>query len=259
MTIYLLPPQELDNETLEKQIEAIAQTACNVHHKIIWDGVIFDSYLNTIREVDDKIEPAHAITKSMKVPLPPDKKSIDNDYTKWAATCRANYLKLVDMGLACCEEWEYRFDPTKQGTMEESLEIIRTQLPLKDVFPYIKQLSIIKWARDNASDLPLIPDNCHIESRRELKKKNIIPGATPFPLVMPDEYLAPGVGHELCNQEREIIESYHNYYRAKLQEYIKNSEKVAEEEVNTPYGKGKLIKYKIPKWTRRGRPTWVQI
>lgn len=94
--IYLLDAKDLDDKTLGKQIEAIAQVLCQIHYQWI------DYNAETIGDAN------HAADK---IPIK-DEKIFDsrrNDYADWGYTCKANYLKLVEMGLECCAEYSHRF------------------------------------------------------------------------------------------------------------------------------------------------------
>lgn len=191
MIIYLLPPEELDDKTLDKQIEAVAQTLCNVHHIHIGKSVPFGTY---------GIEFLHA-------KVPDDGLYFldfegEEEIIKWCLKCRANYLKLVEMGLACCEEYTFRRNDKGRAIFAGDFpdgEIVSKQHRLQPV---------IEFARDNVPDLPV-----SVVTLTEFCKTR---GATSFPLVMPKEYILSGCDIYKPTAEVYIITSYRNYYRAKL-------------------------------------------
>jgi uncharacterized protein involved in tolerance to divalent cations len=199
--LYPLPSGELDDKTLDKQIKAITQVLFNVHH------------LATV--------PEDAATWG----LPWAK------YQKWALECLANYKRLVNTGLACCNEyvwrfsdfeWEDRIKKDQEGNyLYEYSQIVGTnELKEHELQP------VIKWMRDNVPDLPLHP----------MIKKDIYASAettTPFPLVMPKKYYVYETDYAGKIVNTDVIESYRNYYRAQLNK-LKNT----------------------PIWTRREKPEW---
>lgn len=215
MIIYPLPPQELDDKTLDKQIKAIAQVLCNVHH---------------MKDTKD-------------IPIQLHKTVKTNDVLNWLLECLANYLKLIDIGLACCDEWCYRNSPDAEfvhGGTELHLHRIDS-----GGFKRHKLEHIIKWARDNVPDLP---NNL----QTKVAEKDGVSWlyneqqTTPFPLVMPDEYHIYNMNSvykikDECldlesrkdnNLQVNTVESYRNYYQAKLP--------------------------KDAQWTRREKPNWLK-
>jgi hypothetical protein len=192
----------LDDRSLDKQIKAIAQTLCNVHH-LYWDSI----YPNQLRNHKSGLsllgreQVEHCLEKIDNIPLQ-SRGLVDPDaFTNWAAECRANYLKLVEMGLACCKERVYRAI-SKFGHIDTLYQ------------------PAIEFARDNVLDLqekldrvglPVIdtdPDYCP---------------TTHFPLCVPEQYkqLAYKLSYPAIIDETSIIESYRNYYRAKIKKGIK--------------------------------------
>jgi hypothetical protein len=234
MIIYPLPPEELDDKTLDEQIEAIAQTLCNVHYRIKNGAEATIKYKG----------------RCDRIPL--ELISFD-EFSEWASECLANYLKLVEMGLACCEEYRLRFS-------EPLLNIYGEEGKVKEH----KLQYVIEWARENVPELPVridskynIDDSCiDLDSRID---KEI---TTPFPLVMPEEYKVYFVSENGSKGAPFIIESYRNYYRAKL--YKKKQCKNHEPEYEFTNGecpecltKSGIIEIE-PKWTRREKPNWLE-
>lgn len=166
----------LDDKTLDKQIDVIVLTLDKIHHPHV--------------NIDKKIQ----------------------QYSVWASECLANYKKLVDMGLACCDEYKFRFS---QGITQEQ--------------PLVKEHKlqpVIEFARDNVPDLPIhhfdigTPAEVAINipfTRDEIKNGK----ATPYPLCVPEKYyildIEPRFREETITKcEINIIASYRNYYRAQI-------------------------------------------
>jgi hypothetical protein len=100
MIIYPLPPAELDDRTLEKQIKAIAQVLCNVHYY------------------------AHVETNVKDIPLEQNYGAY-LAFTNWAGKCLANYNELVRMGVACIQECYFRWnEPIPENTSYKYAEVI---------------------------------------------------------------------------------------------------------------------------------------
>jgi hypothetical protein len=244
MTIYPLPPQELDDKTLSRQIKNIAQALCNVH----WLQLDCD------------------IAKGIDINyicIPLDENNRDNLFTQWASTCLAKYLKLVEMGMDACNEWIFRF--INKGK----------------VYNPHKLQSVIEWARDNVPELPCNQTDYSLPSDSFIYDVYQIPGyTTPFPLVMPDKY--KNRPFEKYSKEYPIIESYRNYYRARLNRRLKCKEckgrggyEIFEGEPHSwaeciesdclegflyeKFGEhtGVIYKRLNPKWTRRQKPEWI--
>jgi hypothetical protein len=264
MIIYPLPAQELDDKTLDKQIKAIAQVLCNVHH---------------MKDTKD-------------IPLQLHKTVKTNDVLNWLLECLANYLKLIDMGLACCEEWEYRFNDIK---IKGGTHYVLDNDPDKKKIKYNrhKLQPVVEWARDNMPDLPKY-QHTKIAENNNVSWLYNEEQATPFPLVMPekyrklpmesaptdkpfigiygeDEYLIQWAEERKCMlagigggngffgagwedvenrlivdepdywRPTETIESYRNYYLC--------------ENTKLPH---KVKVPKIPEWTRREKPNWLK-
>lgn len=143
--IYLLDedPAEcakmLDDISLSKQIRAVARTLCDVHHYYMIDNCqTFDDVSNRDRN---------------SIPIPKTfYGTVLTGWLDWGYTCRANYLQLVEMGLACCEEWQYRFSNSKITTTYK-LKTGEKSEKVEYDFRH-KYQSVIEWANDNIPNLP---------------------------------------------------------------------------------------------------------
>jgi hypothetical protein len=231
MVIYPLPPKELDDKTLSQQVKAIAQVLCNAHHRML-------------RKVDN-------------IPLPP--KNIEKcNYSLWVNQCLANYKKLVEVGLACCEEYTFRFSERGQDNKWKDAGWIDFSIPYYKEIKQPKLQPVIEWARDNVPDLPhyYAPNKgkicCGTNWEYNLCGHTI--EETPFPLVMPEEYIKyECYEHKTCINSKtiDIIESCRNYYRAKLQKII---DKGCPCDNCLCMGATKCL---MPTWTRREKPSWL--
>lgn len=220
--------QMLDDATLSRQIKAIAQCLCNVHHII-------------------SALPLSEFAKGNQndhIPLSPYK--FGNKYDKWAYECRANYLKMVEMGMACCREYEWRFTEyewedriiDKENDFYEYSEIVGTN-KLKEH----KLQHVIEWSGKNVPDLDkYLLLTCPPQPPKE----------TPFPVVMPEEYKRIKPMHPPLIA---IESSYQNYYRVNLTKAIDN--KVFR---LTKEGKYTELNAKqfFPAWTRREKPKFLE-
>jgi uncharacterized protein involved in tolerance to divalent cations len=227
MTIYPLPSGELDDDTLEEQIKAIAQTLCNVHYLRM--RMNNETYL---------------FIEAYKIPMLP--KRHHDLFSLWAKECLANYNELVNTGLACCNEyvwrfsdfeWEDRIKKDQEGNyLYEYSEIVGTnELKEHELQP------VIKWAMNNVPDLPVI--TCvNFYDKRNGKKPlygrrwfERVEQITPFPVVMPKKYFSGMFDYKDEEIKHDVIQSYRNYYRAKLKK-LKNA----------------------PTWTGRQMPEWLE-
>lgn len=261
MIIYPLPPEEFDDKTLKKQIKAIAQVLCNVHHKFV-----IKKYENMdVQEFFQSCGVEAPLKDHRKIPLAfcADK---FREYSQWASTCRANYLKLVDMGMACCEEYKYRLSEPLINMYGDAGKI-----------KHYKLQPVIEWARDN---VPNLTNYVGVKAGDKLGNftvprsgKGYSPShSTPFPLVMPQLYYCytipkkeiEGKSFELELRWLDIEESYRNYYCAKLKkkQECSNCEGTGYVYIN---GNCEDQCYKcdstgiiLPKWTRREKPDWLQ-
>lgn len=219
--------QALDDKSLDKQIKAIAQVLCSVHHIIV-----------------ERIELGLDFGTIYEIPLPYKKyKSFESiaQYRYWASECIANYEYLVKLANCCLMEYYYRKYPLIFFHVPD--EIIYFQHPKH------KLHSVIEWARDNVPDLPYFIG--------DFEKTWHQGDVTPFPLVVPKKYwINDGYGNE-----GNIIESYCNYYAAKIkckkcegEGHIHCSSNVGEwvSECNCDCGINAT-------WTRREKPEWLTI
>lgn len=218
MIIYPLPPQELDDATLSRQIKNIAQYLINAH-VLILDGQF---ELTKDNFICNKIN-------SLQMGYKPSK------YNDWVIECRANYLKLVEMGINCCVEYNMRFNDYKEW-MKWKCEDEDTP----HCTNHHKLEHVIFWARDNVPDLPQkLTSFVKHEWDGKLPSPKPIYQDTLFPLVMPKKYLTYGPekligGPRVTAMNIEIVnvmQSYRNHYRAKLK--------------------------KDAKFTRREKPEWI--
>lgn len=267
--IYPLPPEELDDKTLGEMISACAQTLCNAQCEI----TLFDG--------------GYSLDWKNKPPL--GGKDINNEWSQWARECRANYDQLVKMGLACCREYMWRFSDfewedviiDKDDDFYEYSIIVSTN-ELKEH----KLQSVIEFARDNAPSLPVeVKEYSDI-----LKRECYMPMPTPMPLVMPDKYKVYklrefGAGtvitqdylnkvfSEFNNSDfkdsyADVIESYRNYYKARLRKMSKKLVKCTKLHEGICYNDDGSIDEECecdamgyiaqaPTWTRRTKPEWL--
>jgi hypothetical protein len=164
----------LDDRSLDKQIKMIAQTLKIVYYR----------HSKHYTHLDKK-----------------------NKYADWASECVANYLKLVEMGLACIQECYYRWNE-----------------PIPENTPY-KYSEAIEFARDNVPDLPIYYGStgealANPKQMLEYYLDDSHDGKiTPFPLLMPEKYLDPLIypsHHPYRFNQDIIVKAYRNYYCIKI-------------------------------------------
>jgi hypothetical protein len=228
MIIYPLPPQELDDLTLKRQIKAIAQTILSVHY--------YHLFYTDNNPTDSDLHNWQTINKGWFC-----KDNFQQDaFFKWASECRANYNALVKMGLACCEEWEYRFNDIK---IKGGTHYVLDNDPDKKKIKYNrhKLQPVVEWARDNVPDLPdgKIDEDCKNKGYQDSCDYNPCDihawgSPTPFPLVMSEEYIedAKITNPESWGHVSNVVYAYRKYYCSKLS--------------------------KDAKWTRREKPNWLK-
>jgi len=225
VTIYILDndpelcAQYLDERSLTSCIKDIAQVLCEVHR---YQYRVYDKRL-------DLIPLKHIFSR----------KDIKN-WTKWARQCRANYMYLVYLGLACAEEWNYRF--SKPIELHEPCN-----------HKVHKFIPIISWARDNVPDLPIAMADQH--NNYDLN----IGVTTPPPLVMPNKYLIQD-DKLLCemfgvSRNYDLVLSYQNYYQEKLRQQKWKYYSKRDSSGEMQHYRSKLE----PVWTRRNKPEWLEI
>jgi hypothetical protein len=230
MTIYPLRPGELDDKTLDKQIKAIAQVLCNVHYLRM--RMNNETYL---------------FIEAYKILMLP--KRHHDLFSLWAKECLANYNELANTGLACCNEyvwrfsdfeWEDRIKKDQEGNyLYEYSQIVGTnELKEHELQP------VIKWAMNNVPDLPRRIAVLGLwKAMPDLKDGEVVPfeepetteEPTPFPVVMPKKYFSGMFDYKDEEIKHDVIQSYRNYYRAKLKK-LKNA----------------------PTWTGRQMPEWLE-
>jgi hypothetical protein len=266
MKIYILDTdtakcaEMLDDESLNKQIKALAQVLCNVHFS--------QCTLSTKR--DDKFD---------SIPLTP--KNLNDVFTTWVRECVANYKYLAKLGLACCEEWNYRFGLGDNYITDFSTGTVEWRW---DTDPH-KSQPVIEWARDNVPDLG--KSDCSEcggdgQSKHDSEGCLICNGTgyiseiTPFPLVMPENDIVyynevlktRAYGKEAipvhCKEDKfkpDITESYRNYYAAKIK--CKECNGDGHHYCNSSVGEWvsacKCDGGINATWTRREKPEWLNI
>ncbi len=209
----------LYDKSLEKMIKDVAQVLCNVHH------ITFSAGDRSITNTDH-LEGRTILCKEKLFA-----------WVKWGCQCKANYLYLVELGLICIEEYRSRFD-TYSPYYNDKRKVKFNN----------KYYDIFIWARDNVPDLYQEHTSSCIEFNAYPCDGGCMQGTDlrPFPLVMPKKYIT--VEHKGSI----AIESYRNYYRAKLQfkqtginlcEYSNDCDKCLEA-------------YNI-QWTNRSKPEWL--
>jgi hypothetical protein len=188
----------LDDKALGLQIKEIAQTLCNAQHRLL--------------------------NKPDNIPLAP-KNIHKDDYSLLANVCRANYLRLVEMALAACSEYIYRFNEPCDHANIKDIE----QGAVCDRCTKHKLQPVIEWCKQNVPDLPIHHFNIRNTPIEEainipFTREEIINGkTTPFPLCVPEKYKHNTIAcscdnYHSCNID--TIESYLNYYRTKIERLI---------------------------------------
>jgi hypothetical protein len=241
MTIYILGDkthEELDDESLGEMISACAQALVNVH----W----FYFYTYAVCTTPEN---------------PPLKATEQDKWSRWARECLANYNALLAHAQACCEEYEDRFRCFRCSGAGVELNLGEWgDCPACNggcSKPHKRQ-QVIEWCEQNK------PDLC------KWRTDTMFPeSAQPWPLVMPEEYFvytndlikSKSYVKPECNpyksfeHELNVIESYRNYYRAKITERInKKVFKLVKDSKLDELCKKEFM----PTWTRRSKPEWLE-
>ncbi len=208
MGIYILDTNSqkiaeyLDDRSLERMIKDIAQVLCNVH----WET---KPCLNC-----DKGNEYCECTcmDNDKAPL---KYTKECEWSHWARESKANYEWLVGLLLRLKFEYQYRFNKAHP------------------------MLNMISWARDNVPDLPEYEiEQVGYDSYGETVTETRELYSTPFPLVMPKRHITiRSISRQgTPDYPEHIIESYRNYYQAKLKAPIS-----------------------FYKWTNQQKPDWINL
>lgn len=236
--IYLLDenPSEnaklLDDRTLSRQIREIAKVLCNVHHFNLREHYRADTI-----EMNLCPFPGEYYDKTKKIPLGRSYINPD-DYIFWARECLANYKELVDMGIYCCEEYDYRF-----CNNHEDYEYAPSSH---------KMTKIIAWAYNNIPDLP---------ERGSRKNKEgyllVLPKDRPmeFPICVPAKY--KHYDTDDIDQTTEIILSYRNYYRDKIYKMENKTKSIDCSLCKSTLPHVIKVPYPLPRWTRREQPKFM--
>jgi hypothetical protein len=228
--------QALADNDLEKQIKAIAQTLCNVHF-ILPDKIDFD------RKSHEELVPLKINAENYKKYF---------KWTQWASECRANYLKLVDMGLACCEEYTFRLS---DGYQKDGEWFCNGKVR------YHKLDNVMRWCKKNVPDLPHCLKHPHGSDcfLQECTEYIGFLEPTPFPLLMPLEYRIFSIEHALEINCEFTAESYRKYYRSKLMQKLEKCNSIFESENEISGGCKENNNLVEIKWTRRNKPSWVKL
>lgn len=248
MTILILDnsPEEiakaLDDKSLDKMIKSIAQVLCNVHW--LENGESIECSLCRYYAVRMKKSTCNCLSKN-KIPLPSTQ--VLYKWSQWARECVANYKWLVELGLAC--DWEFAY---------------RSDFKLDK-----KYHDIIEWARDNVPELPK-----QIYQKDDLGYTVLMCGIlgnepTPFPLVMPKEYLCTTPIDE-DYLFLKVRESYRTYYNHLLNKNLNRKIKCSTcnggsfaiaKDVQCPDCRDHnyISEPIIPVWTKREKPDWLNL
>lgn len=220
MTIYILDnnpelcSQYLDDRSLDKQIREITVALINAHCKYTQ-------------------KPIYTVRADTPIPA----RRPNHKWSQWARECKANYLYLVELADACGKEIYYR----QRGKQK-----------IHD-----KYYPILEWARDNVPDLPEkrvigYPVGFgYPTGTREIPRQEV-------PLFMPKKYrlgkwYLQNPTRNPLNTEYCKIESYRNYYTAKLNHQKVNAVKQAVKNIMTVKDNTAFF----PQWTNRNKPKWL--
>lgn len=251
MVIYPLPPEELDDKALGKMISAIAQTLCSVHWHIVINApqhasdeelIAWGRQRETLAGFFTQLKIANA-----SIPYSPD------EWTSWARSCRANYTRLLEYGMACCREYIYR---------NSGIENFSGLKPIIANVPYKKHKhhDVIAWLGDNVPDLNDWGTFAENGERISLQEPAL------FPLVMPDKFKRltsynPDNWHPPEHIDN-IIYAYRNYYAHLLQKAARKKCKncagipcVADHYCKDCGCDGYITQ--APVWSRREKPSFL--
>jgi hypothetical protein len=246
MTLFILDEnpaktaEYLANKDLSKQIAAIAQILCNIHHHF------YANYYG-----DDKTERWRAVPLSYK--------DISEEWLDWGRACQANYRYLVGLGMACCEEHTYRYS---EGYLQNGVWYCNGKVK------YHKHDDVIRWASWYEPDLPV----GRITTKEKYADVVSINIATPIPLIIPAKYKFVG---SVLNNDWYIVDSYRRYYQAKIGQIKKvkckqcngfgdlNPGGCSDTDCCTSYpcdcDNGYVTKQANVVWTRRDKPEWLNL
>ncbi len=236
--------QCLDDIALDKQIREIAQTLCNVHWFLEPDP---------FQKVRDKYHIPSGSHTDFNLP-----------WNQWARNCHANYMQLVDMGLACCEEYKHRFSDVEKKFVSQTNSYVLTGTWKKH-----KLQPVIAWARDH---IPELPDNYKkdivIVEINGIKQKVLSPTLkqemTYFPINIPAKYWVVDDPFPVCD----LVASHRKYYQAKLKKGLKRKIKCPacwDEPEHLLFAgikakcPGYIEKPITPTFTRREKPEWLNL
>lgn len=206
----------LDDKSLDNMIKDIAKTLFMVH------------YLKLARE-NKHLEISELLKQTgFKAGIRnKDGALIDDKFTQWGTECRANYLYLVELGLACNKEYT-----------------IRTN------FDSHKLLKVLAWCKVFIPDLP---DKSTQVSGTGSTPVIIENYTTSFPLVIPKRYIATSNDLIKFPNENGFVISYRSYYQSKLKQ-----KQCLKHDACIYAKKGYCLKNEIT-WTNRQKPEWMEI
>lgn len=206
----------LDDKSLDSMIKDISQVLCNVHHAELYKK---NQETKIDRTVFQIVEDYNRLETNLPLKYKQNKGQWGK-WTQWARECKANYLYLCDLCWELEKEHRYRFNK-------------------------YKNLGFLNYARDNVPDLPV-------------KCRSYNYGMTDIPLVMPEKYFALKFEEVYIKDHREpyktqlIIQSYRNYYQAKLEQKYMRADCGCAHACDCPW--------ENPiKFTNRSKPTWLEI
>lgn len=242
MTIYILDSdpkkcaEYLDDKSLDKMIQDIAQVLCNAYRLRInsyyTNGIHVDNF--SPLEIENKLKEIPLTTLSNLKKINRNKKIIY--WSQWASECIANYRYLVELGIMCCREYHYR--------NSEKCDKDKIYNGDDNCGAWHKMRYVIDWALDNEPDLPINYDDC------DIRWLNIYGHMSPLPLVMPSKYLKDAWKHtKLRALDFDVIKSYRNYYQAKLKQRLEKKE----------LHKDVALASMIFWWTNSEKPEWLEV
>ena len=252
--------QALDDKSLDKQIKDIAQVLCNVHEERIAKAnkIIENAKQGGNTELQRNMS-FYLMEQLIKYDIDPPLKYKTNKklllWSKWARTCKANYLYLVEYGLVCVFEWEHRHDEKFDniGWRKQSIN---------------KHLKVLRWARNNVPDLPVKNEKISIPLQLTgtggfgYFPRKVSYETTQFPLVIPKKYIVakfdPKDFDKNGHDQSLTIQFYRNYYQDKLKQYFTKLQKQHQNHFNGFDGFNCNCEYPL-KWTNREKPKWLEV
>jgi hypothetical protein len=211
--------QAVANNDLEKQIKAIAQTLCNVHHDI--------------NQLNGTYESHHHL-----IPMIGKDNKFYYNWTKWARECVANYKWLVNLGMHCCIELILHRGILKCKKYQLAIDWASSNAPDLPEFIIKDQGKV----------------NCFGE-KFEYKSYN---EQSPFPTVMPKKYQnRPYENYGKEDPVIESYRSYYQHKLQQRTNCIacNNTRKSTCSDCENCFSCIEIM----PKWTRREKPEWLNL